>query len=60
MGQRPAHLTPPSYLSESPPLPLPADAQVADKPAGPTGEKEGRPEPTRYGDWERNGIAVDF
>jgi hypothetical protein len=26
----------------------------------PAGEPAGRPEPTRYGDWERRGIAVDF
>jgi hypothetical protein len=43
-----------------------APARPADKPApapdskpkeigGPTG-----PEPTRYGDWERKGVAVDF
>jgi hypothetical protein len=35
-------------------------ARVAAEP-GPTelGGRKG-PEPTRYGDWERNGIAVDF
>jgi hypothetical protein len=35
-------------------------AQAASEP-GPTelGGRKG-PEPTRYGDWERNGIAVDF
>ena len=35
-----------------------AVAAPADKPAelgGPSG-----PEPTRYGDWERKGLAVDF
>lgn len=35
-----------------------AAAQADDRPAeegGPAG-----PEPTRYGDWERKGIAVDF
>jgi hypothetical protein len=34
-----------------------ADAQAAPAPedGGPRG-----PEPTRYGDWERKGIAVDF
>jgi hypothetical protein len=49
------------------PNPAPAPAPVAAKPApapsqskvpeigGPSG-----PEPTRYGDWERNGICVDF
>jgi hypothetical protein len=32
-----------------------ADAQRAKEEGGPDG-----PEPTRYGDWERKGIAVDF
>ena len=35
-----------------------AEAEAAVKPAergGPSG-----PEPTRYGDWERKGLAVDF
>jgi hypothetical protein len=33
-----------------------ADAQVAaEEQGGPKG-----PEPTRFGDWERKGIAVDF
>lgn len=30
-------------------------AQMARELGGPAG-----PEPTRYGDWERNGVAVDF
>ena len=46
------------------PVPEPASPQVS-KPepaAGQTVEIGGRdgPEPTRYGDWERKGIAVDF
>lgn len=32
-----------------------AEKRLAAETGGPTG-----PEPTRYGDWERNGIAVDF
>ena len=32
-----------------------ADAKAAHEKGGPSG-----PEPTRYGDWERKGIAVDF
>ena len=32
-----------------------AVAAPADERGGPSG-----PEPTRYGDWERKGIAVDF
>lgn len=33
------------------------------KPQGPAPAEEGGapgPEPTRYGDWERKGVAVDF
>ena len=33
-------------------------AQSTDRPAEDGGPKG--PEPTRYGDWERKGIAVDF
>ena len=32
-----------------------AEKQLPAEQGGPSG-----PEPTRYGDWERNGIAVDF
>lgn len=41
------------------PPPPPSDR---DKKAGPPKEVGGRkgPEPTRYGDWENNGIASDF
>jgi len=37
-----------------------AEAAAAQAPA--TGEEGGPsgPEPTRYGDWERKGVAVDF
>ncbi|MDB5724479.1 MAG: hypothetical protein JWQ16_1233 [Novosphingobium sp.] len=34
------------------PAPQPAPPKVDDDPAGLS--------PTRYGDWERNGIAIDF
>ena len=36
-----------------------AEAGAADTVAGEHGGPSG-PEPTRYGDWERNGIASDF
>lgn len=41
--------------------PDPATPAPASK-TGPAPEVGGRkgPEPTRYGDWERKGIAVDF
>jgi hypothetical protein len=53
MGERPDHLRPPAHLSPSPPVPQPAEAR-------PEPEPDDRPPPTRYGDWERNGIAIDF
>jgi Protein of unknown function (DUF1674) len=53
MGQRPAHLKPPAYLSKNPPVPKP---QATDRPAeDPLGK-----DPVRYGDWELKGIAIDF
>ena len=54
--KRPRHVAPPAHLSESPPVPEPEAAPPAEPPAG----EESRPDPTRYGDWEKNGIAVDF
>ena len=52
-GERPAGVKPPKHLSKTKPVPQP-DAR--DK-ANAKEEKDG---PTRYGDWEHNGIAVDF
>lgn len=54
MGKRPDHVKPPAYLSKSPPVPAPAP--VTQTPPA----REPPHDPTRYGDWERNGIAVDF
>ena len=54
MAQRPPHVTPPAHLSPNPPLPEP-DAVVPDGEPDPLGI-----DPTRYGDWERTGVAVDF
>jgi hypothetical protein len=53
--KRPKHVKPPAYLSKSPPLPKPGPA--ASSP--PVGEED-KPDPTRYGDWEKKGIAIDF
>lgn len=39
--------------------PEPQDAPVPETPAKELGGRKG-PEPTRYGDWEKGGIAVDF
>jgi hypothetical protein len=38
-------------LKRSKTVPKPQDAPVGE---------EDRPDPTRYGDWEKKGIAVDF
>ena len=53
--KRPKHVKAPAYLSKSPPLPVPEAAN----PSEPFGE-EGKLDPTRYGDWEKKGIAIDF
>lgn len=53
MGKRPDHVRPPAHLSKSPPVPQP-------DPAGTRPKVAEELSPTRYGDWERNGIAVDF
>jgi len=54
--KRPKHLDAPAYLSPSPPVPTPEKARPRASPAG----EEERLDPTRYGDWEKKGIAVDF
>lgn len=53
MGKRPDHIKPPAHWSKSPPAPEPEPADK--KPAAEDGLS-----PTRYGDWERKGIAIDF
>jgi Protein of unknown function (DUF1674) len=53
MGKRPEHVTPPAYLSKSPPVPKPEPMQ---RPAQDPLDKD----PVRYGDWELKGIAIDF
>jgi len=57
MAERPPHVKAPAYLSKSPPVPEPAPAPAKEE------EESGGPkgmEPTRYGDWESNGICRDF
>jgi hypothetical protein len=53
---RPPHLDAPAYLTSSPPVPEPEQADPAPPPAG----EEERLDPTRYGDWEKKGMAIDF
>jgi len=59
-------------IGETPSIPDPADASIPEtlQPAGEAVRRErtapkeigGRdgPEPTRYGDWEKNGRCIDF
>ena len=62
-----------SISSNPPPAPVPVSTGVAQEsaepaaaatpPAGPTREFGGRKdgtEPTRFGDWEKNGRCIDF
>ncbi|MDE2301216.1 MAG: DUF1674 domain-containing protein [Sphingomonadales bacterium] len=49
--RRPAPFARPAHWSTEP-APAPAPPRPEPDPAGLS--------PTRYGDWERNGIAVDF
>ena len=53
MGQRPPHLKPPAHLAPNTPVPTPQP--IAPAATDPLGK-----DPTRYGDWERKGIAIDF
>lgn len=54
-SRRPAWVRPPAHLSKNPPVPAPE--QVTAPPE--SGGRDG-PDPTRYGDWELKGVAVDF
>ena len=54
--KRPKHLKAPAHLSSSPPVPKPEPVEAAPPPAG----EEERLDPTRFGDWEKKGIAIDF
>jgi hypothetical protein len=54
--KRPKHVNAPAHLSPSPPVPEPRPPA----PVGPPAGEEEKLDPTRYGDWEKKGIAVDF
>jgi hypothetical protein len=54
--KRPKHVKPPAHLSPSLPVPEPEHVESVEPPSG----EEERLDPTRYGDWEKKGIAVDF
>jgi hypothetical protein len=53
MGQRPADLQPPPYLTPNTPVPEPDSREQ--RRVDPLDR-----DPTRYGDWELKGVAVDF
>jgi hypothetical protein len=40
--------------------PAGSDAARAQPPPATAGEGSTRPDPTRYGDWEKNGRCIDF
>lgn len=54
-GKRPAHVKPPAHLSANTPVPKPQEIKAEPESGGRNG-----PDPTRYGDWELKGVAVDF
>ena len=54
--KRPKHVKAPAHLSPSPKVPQPEAAAPAVPPEG----EETKLDPTRYGEWEKKGIAVDF
>ncbi|WP_426689711.1 DUF1674 domain-containing protein [Rhodanobacter ginsengiterrae] len=45
-------------------LPASVPAEIADVPAATSSDKDSSeravPDPTRYGDWEKNGRCIDF
>lgn len=49
--ERPAKFTPPEHWTNDP-APAPQPIMRGDDPDG--------LDPTRFGDWEKNGIAIDF
>ena len=55
MARRPSHVKPPAYLSKNTPVPTPDP-----KPAERHEHDHLGLDPTRYGDWELKGIAIDF
>jgi hypothetical protein len=54
--KRPKRSDPPAYLTPSPPVPKPHSIDSSPPPSG----EEEKLDPTRYGDWEKKGVAIDF
>jgi hypothetical protein len=62
MGTRLSLVPDPEIIGETPPpaVPVtPADAVATPLPEPEYGGRNG-PDPTRYGDWEKNGRCIDF
>nr|WP_221441777.1 DUF1674 domain-containing protein [Luteimonas sp. MC1825] len=62
MGTRLSFVPDPEIIGETPPPTVPAhpaDAVATPPPAPEYGGRDG-PDPTRYGDWEKNGRCIDF
>ncbi len=55
MTDDPKPAAPAPDTAPPPPVPAPAEAAIAKEIGGRKG-----PDPVRYGDWEKGGIAVDF
>lgn len=55
MAARPPHVKPPAYLSKNTPVPAPDP-----KPEPRDTRDHLGLDPTRYGDWEQKGMAIDF
>ncbi|MDR7102838.1 DUF1674 domain-containing protein [Croceicoccus sp. BE223] len=58
-------MTEPTPRATRRPAPFAKPAHWTNQPAPAPGpgsrhEDEERPDPTRFGDWEKNGIAIDF
>ena len=51
-------IPPPADIPEAPPTTVPKPGTAAAK-GGEFGGRDG-PDPTRYGDWEKNGRCIDF
>lgn len=51
-----------TQIAPRPSTPSPAPAAQTSAPAGPGkgGAEAARPDPTRFGDWEKNGRCIDF
>ena len=54
---RPADHRPPDHLTPTTPVPQPS---AGDEPIRGRPGKDDPLDPTRYGDWENKGVAIDF